>query len=153
MSSHTHTHPHTHTILLFTPRLCSVPVPFFLLSLSHSLRCALCPLSSVPCSVPGFCTCPGNIYRHFFLPLFLGEFSSPPAAFWLSHIRTPVHSSSFFSSSFLFFVFVFLSVFAKCCQMFAVFPVVYFEGQSNLAGLLIGYIRMGNCDTALAATA
>lgn len=131
MCLHTHTHTHTRTLYSCLPRDFARFLFPSSCSLSHSMRCALCPLSSVPCSVPGFCTCPGNIYRHFFLPLFLGEFSSPPAAFWLSHIRTPVHSSSFFSSSFLFFVFVFLSVFAKCCQMFAVFPVVYFEGLSR----------------------
>lgn len=48
-----------------------------------------------------------------------------PPSFSLSHIHTPVWFSLFSCR-----------VFAKCCQMFAVFPVVYFEALQNVAGFL-----------------
>lgn len=123
-STHTHTHSHTlyltytHALLLFTLGLrflvgsCSRLFPYSF---------ALCPLFPILL----FCTCHENIYRHFSVSLFLGEFScsallllffSSPhlisSSFSLSTIHTPVHSS------------LFLAYFAKCCQMFAVFPVV-----------------------------
>lgn len=111
---------------------CSLLCPSSCLSLPLSF--SLC-VPSVPCSVVGFCTCHGNIYWHFFQSLFfrgiLWPHTLPPAFcfFFGSHTFTPLFIPTYLPPTLLFSSFVFLSVFAKCCQMFAVFPVVYFEAQ------------------------
>lgn len=128
-ATHTHTHTliytlsltHTHSALLFTLRL------RFLVGSCSSF--ALCPLFPILL----FCTCHGNIYRHFFLPLFLGEFSCLARLLLFSFFVLITFPLLFRSHT---FTPLFLTVFAKCCQMFAVFPVVYFEALQNVAGFL-----------------
>lgn len=129
----THTHTLLYTLsLTHTLHSClpwdfvslSVPVPVYSL-----LPFALCPLFPI---LP-FCTCHGNIYRHFFLPLFLGEFSCSTRLLLFSFFVLISFPLLFRSHT---FTPLFLTVFAKCCQMFAVFPVVYFEALQNVAGFL-----------------
>lgn len=119
---------YTHTALLFTLRL-----RFLVGSCSRLFPSsfALCPLFPILL----FCTCHGNIYRHFFLPLFLGEFSCSTRLLLFSFFVLISFPLLFRSHT---FTPLFLTVFAKCCQMFAVFPVVYFEALQNVAGFLKG---------------
>lgn len=127
---------HTHTLYSCLPWdfvSLSVPVPvvcsfpFFpcpLPSLSHSAVLYL-PWEYLPALFSAF-VFRGILLLGFALVVFS---ASPhlviPPSFSLSHIHTPVWFSLFSCC-----------VFAKCCQMFAVFPVVYFEALQNVAGFL-----------------
>lgn len=116
-NTHTRTHTlslsltHTRSTLVYpeTSFPCRFLFPSSVLPFSSF---ALCPLFPILL----FCTCHGNIYRHFFLPLFLGEFSCSVLLLLLFFLLLLISSFPLLFRSHTFTP-LFTSV-AKCLQYF-----------------------------------
>lgn len=122
---------HTHTALLFTLRLRFLVGSCSRLFPSSFALCSLFPI------LP-FCTCHGNIYRHFFLPLFLGEFSCSTRLLLFSFFVLISFPLLFRSHTFtpLFIPYCFRQVLPNVCSI----SCCLLWGATECGRLLIEYI-------------